>query len=107
MITQVTALVFMLLFAGLIGLQIKFERVPQPALLLCTLSGITEALGSLCTYYALLYGPAAVLSPMWRVSPLVTFGLANFTLKGIEVVTLRDGVAASLIVAGMFALSRA
>jgi uncharacterized membrane protein len=106
MITQVTALAFMLLFARLIGLQIKFERVPQPALLLCTLSGITEGLGSLCTYYALLYGPAAVLSPMWRVSPLVTFALAHFTLKGIEVVTLRDGVAASLIVAGVFVLSR-
>jgi uncharacterized membrane protein len=80
--------------------------VPLRALLLCTLSGITEGLGSLCTFYALIYGPAAILSPMWRISPLVTFALAHFTLKGIEVVSLRDGVAASLIVAGVFVLSR-
>jgi len=106
MITQVTALVFMLLFAKPIGLQIRFERVPLKALLLCTLSGITEGLGSLCTFYALIYGPAAILSPMWRISPLVTFALAHFTLKGIEVVTLRDGAAASLIVAGVFVLSQ-
>ena len=106
MITQVTALIFMLLFARPIGLQIKFERVPLRALLLCTLSGITEGLGSLCTFYALIYGPAAILSPMWRISPLVTFTLAHFTLKGIEVVSLRDGFAASLIVAGVFVLSR-
>ena len=106
MITQVTALIFMLLFAKPIGLQIKFERVPVKALLLCTMSGITEGLGSLCTFYALIYGPAAILSPMWRISPLVTFGLAHFTMKGIEVVTVRDGLAASLIVAGVFVLSR-
>lgn len=106
MITQVTALIFMLLFAKPIGLQIKFERVSPKALLLCTLSGITEGLGSLCTFYALIYGPAAILSPMWRISPLVTFALAHFTLKGIEMVTLRDGAAASLIVAGVFVLSQ-
>jgi len=106
LVTQVTALIFMLLFAKPIGLQIKFERVSRRALLLCALSGITEAMGSLFTFYALIYGPAAVLSPMWRISPLVTFGLAHLTLKGIEVVTLRDGVAAALIVAGVFVLSR-
>ena len=106
MVTQVTALLFMFLFAKPIGLQIKLERVPRKALLLCTVSGITEGLGSLFTFYALIYGPAAILSPIWRISPLVTFALAHFTLKGIEVVTLRDGVAASLIVAGVFVLSR-
>jgi uncharacterized membrane protein len=106
MITQVTALIFMLLFAKPIGLRIKFERVPLKAVLLCATSGLTEGLGSLCTFYALLYGPAAILSPMWRISPLVTYGLAHFTLKGIEVVTLRDGMAAALIVAGVFVLSR-
>lgn len=107
MVTQVTALLFMFLFAKPIGLQIKLERVlPLKALVLCTLSGITEGFGSLCTFYALSYGPAALLSPMWRLSPLVTFALARFTLKGIEVVTLRDGVAAGIIVAGVLVLSR-
>jgi len=106
LITQSTALLFMFLFARPLGLQIEWQRVPAKALILCALSGITEGLGSLFTFYALLHGPAAVLSPIWRISPLVTFALAHFTLKGIEVVTFRDGVAASLIVAGVFVLSR-
>ena len=106
MITQVTALIFMLLFARAIGLKIRWEPVPAKALVLCTLSGITEGLGSLFTFFALLYGPASLLSPIWRISPLVTFALAHFTLRGIEVVTARDGIAAALIVAGVFVLSR-
>jgi uncharacterized membrane protein len=106
MITQVSALFFMLLFARAIGLQIRWEPVPAKALILCTLSGITEGLGSLFTFFALAHGPAALLSPIWRISPLVTFALARFTLKGTEVVTVRDGIAAALIVAGVFVLSR-
>jgi transporter family protein len=107
LITQVAALLFMFLFARPIGLQIKWQRVPAQALGLCTLSGLTEGFGSLFTFYALSHGPAAILSPIWRISPLVTFALARFTLKGIEVVTPRDGLAASLIVAGVFVLSHA
>lgn len=106
MVTQVSALLFMFLFARVIGLQIKLQRVHPKALALSTLSGITEGLGSLCTFYALVYGPAAMLSPIWRISPLVTFALAHFTLRGVEVVTFRDGVAASLIVIGVFVLSQ-
>ena len=106
MITQVTALLFMLLFARAINLQIRWEPVPAKALILCTLSGITEGLGSLLTFFALMHGPAAILSPIWRISPLVTFALARFTLRGIEVVTVRDGIAAALIVAGVFVLSQ-
>lgn len=106
MITQVTALLFMLLFARAIGLQIRWEPIPAKAIILCTLSGITEGLGSLFTFFALVHGPAALLSPIWRISPLVTFALARFTLRGMEVVTLRDGIAAALIVAGVFVLSQ-
>ena len=105
-ITQVSALIFMLLFGRAIGLQLRWEQVPAKALILCTLAGITEGLGSLLTFFALAHGPAALLSPIWRISPLVTFALARFTLKGIEVVTVRDGIAAALIVAGVFVLSR-
>jgi uncharacterized membrane protein len=68
---------------------------------------VAEALGSLATFFALIYGPAALLSPIWRISPLVTFALAHFALRGVEVVTFRDGLAASLIVAGVFVLSQA
>ncbi|MBI2181854.1 MAG: EamA family transporter [Deltaproteobacteria bacterium] len=106
LVTQTTALLCMLAFGRFMGLKVKRERVPLRGLLFFALSGITEAVGSLCTFFALIYGPAALLSPIWRISPLVTFALARFTLKGIEVVTLRDGVAASLIVAGVFVLSR-
>ena len=104
-ITQTTALIFMLSFGRLLAIQPKWERVPAKAVLLFGLSGVTEALGSLFTFFALHYGPAAVLSPIWRISPLVTFALARFTLRGIEVVTLTDGLAACLIVFGVFVLS--
>jgi drug/metabolite transporter, DME family len=107
LVTQVTALIFMLAFARLIALRPSREPVPIMGLCLFSLTGVFEALGSLFTFFALSYGPAALLSPIWRVSPLVTFGLAHFTLRGIEVVTLRDGLAASLIVVGVFVLSRA
>lgn len=106
MITQVTALAFMLLFARAINLQIRWQPVPAKALALCAISGITEGLGSLFTFFALIYGPAALLSPIWRISPLITFALARFTLRGIEIVTFRDGVAAMLIVVGVFVLSQ-
>lgn len=106
LVTQATALAFMLAFGRFMGLKVQRQRVPLKGLMCFALSGLTEAVGSLLTFFALMYGPAAILSPIWRISPLVTFALARFTLKGIEVVTLKDGVAASLIVAGVFILSR-
>lgn len=105
-VTQATALIFMLTIGRFLAIKPKWERVPMPALFLFTLSGATEALGSLFTFFALMYAPAVLVSPIWRISPLVTFALAHFTLKGIEIVTLRDGVAASLIVLGVFVLSQ-
>jgi transporter family protein len=107
LVTQATALLVMLAFARVIALRPRWKRVPVKGLCLFSLSGLVEALGSLFTFIALVYGPAALLSPIWRISPLVTFALAHFTLRGIEVVTLRDGLAATLIVAGVFVLSQA
>ena len=106
LITQTTALVFMFVLGKFMGLKPKWERIPARGLMLLALSGATEAFGSLFTFFALSYGPAALLSPIWRISPLITFALARFTLKGVEVVTFRDGVAAALIVFGVFILSR-
>ncbi|MBI2985470.1 MAG: EamA family transporter [Deltaproteobacteria bacterium] len=106
LITQSTALVVMLTAGRFLQIKPKWERIPARSLILFSLAGITEALGSLFTFFALVYGPAVLVSPIWRVSPLVTFVLARFTLRGIEVVTLRDGVAASFIVGGVFVLSR-
>jgi len=106
LITQTTALLFMIFLGKFMGLNPKWERIPAHGLILLALAGATEALGSLFTFFALGYGPAALLSPIWRISPLITFALARFTLKGVEVVSLRDGVAAALIVLGVFILSR-
>ena len=80
--------------------------MPLRALGLVTFSSVTEALGSLFTFLALIYAPAIWVSPMRRISPLVTFALGHFTLRGIEVVTVRDGLAAALIVGGVFVLSQ-
>lgn len=105
-ITQSTALLVMLTAGRLLKIRPRWERVPMKSLILFILSGVTEALGSLFTFFALVYAPASIVSPIWRMSPLVTFILARFTLRGIEVVTLRDGVAASFIVGGIVVLSR-
>lgn len=106
LITQCTGLIMMLTAGRFLKIRPKWERVPAKSLLYFTLGGIIESLGSLFTYYALIYAPAVLVSPIWRISPLVTFILARFTLRGIEVVTLRDGVAAFFIVGGVFVLSQ-
>ena len=105
-ITQFTGLLMMLTAGRLLKIKPRWERVPIGSLLFFALAGVTEALGSLLTFYALIYAPAVLVSPIWRISPLVTFVLARFTLRGIEVVTLRDGVAATFIVGGVLALTQ-
>lgn len=105
-ISQSTALVVMLTAGRFLKIKPKWERIPTKSLILFSLSGVTEALGSLFTFFALVYAPAVLVAPIWRVSPLVTFVLARFVLRGVEVVTLRDGVAASFIIGGIFVLSQ-
>jgi hypothetical protein len=38
------------------------------------------------------------------ISPIISFFLARVTLKGIEVVTFRDGIAALLVVSGILVM---
>jgi uncharacterized membrane protein len=45
-----------------------------------------------------------VVAPIWSAQPIVSFFLAKATLKGIEEVTLKDGVAAALVVVGVLVL---
>ena len=106
LITQSGALIVILTVGRFLKIRPKWERVPTKSLIYFALAGITEALGSLFTFYALNYAPTVLVSPLWRISPLVTFILAHFTLKGIEVVTLRDGVGAIFTVGGVFVLSQ-
>jgi hypothetical protein len=56
-----------------------------------------QAIGSVLTLKALVYAPASVVAPIWNTQPIVSFFLAKATLKGIEVVTFRDGIAAALV----------
>ncbi|MBI2088054.1 MAG: DMT family transporter [Deltaproteobacteria bacterium] len=104
-IAQITGLAVMLTAGRFLNVKPKWERVPALSFFYFGLAGILEALGSLFTFYALIHAPAILVSPIWRISPLVTFVLARFTLRGIEVVTFRDGVAASFIVCGIFVLT--
>lgn len=106
-ITQSTALIVILTVGRLLNIRPKWERIPTKSLLCFVSSGITDALGSLFTFYSLIYAPAVVVSPIWRISPLIVFLLARFTLRGVEVVTLKDGIAATFIVSGVLVLGRA
>ena len=106
LVTQVSALLIMLTAGQFLGIHPRWERVPRRSFALFVLSGATEAVGSLLTFHALIYAPAVLVSPIWRISPLVTFLLARFTLKGLEIVTLRDAAAAFLIVGGVVVLGQ-
>ena len=48
--------------------------------------------------------PASVVAPVWNTQPIISFFLARITLKGIEVVTFRDGIAAALVVIGVLVM---
>jgi len=105
LINHLTALGFMLTGGRLLQIRPSRERVPRTSLILFSASGLCEAVASLFTYYALQYGPAILVAPIWRISPLITFLLAHFTLQGIESVGRRDAVAAVLIVGGVWVLT--
>lgn len=105
LINHVTSLVFMLTGGRLLQIRPRWERVRLNSLMLFSISGLCEGIASLFTYYALQYGPAVLVAPIWRISPLVTFALAHFTLSGLETVTRRDGLAAACIVGGVWVLA--
>ena len=105
LINHVTSLVFIFTAGPWLGIHARREKLPLQSAVLFGIAGVTEAIASLCTYKALLLAPAVLVAPIWRISPLITFALSHFTLKALETVTLRDGLAAVLIVAGVWVLS--
>ncbi|MCY4438658.1 MAG: EamA family transporter [Deltaproteobacteria bacterium] len=106
LINHVTATVFLFTGGPSLGIHAwRHERVPLKSFVLFAVAGVTEALASICTYKALLLAPAVLVAPIWRISPLITFVLSHFTLRALEAVTPRDGLAALLIVAGVWVLS--
>ncbi len=106
LVNHITATVFLFTAGPSLGIYpFRRERVPATSAVLFAIAGITEAIASLCTYKALLLAPAVLVAPIWRLSPLITFVLSHFTLRALETVTLRDGLAAVLIVGGVWVLS--
>ena len=106
LVNHITATVFLFTAGPSLGIYpFRRERVPLASTVLFAIAGITEAIASLCTYKALLLAPAVLVAPIWRLSPLITFVLSHFTLRALETVTPRDGLAAVLIVGGVWVLS--
>lgn len=107
LVNHTTATVFIFTAGPWLGIRAWHqERVPSRSAVLFGIAGVTEAIASLCTYKALLLAPAVLVAPIWRISPLITFMISHFSLRALESVTLRDGLAAVLIVVGVWILSQ-
>ena len=99
-----TGLLLLLTLGSLLKIELKWQRVPLPSLLCFICAGSLQAIGSVFTLNALIYAPASVVAPIWNTQPIISFFLARATLKGIEVVTFRDGIAALLVVTGILVM---
>jgi len=88
----------------LLKIELKWHKVPAGSVICFVAAGVMQAIGSVLTLKALVYAPASVVAPIWNTQPIVSFFLAKATLKGIEVVTFRDGIAAALVVVGVLVL---
>ena len=99
-----TGLLLLLTFGSLLKIELKWQKVALPSFISFVLAGALQAIGSVFTLNALLYAPASVVAPIWNTQPIISFFLARVTLKGIEVVTLKDGIAAALVVIGILVM---
>lgn len=104
-ITQVTGLMFIGLLGKTVRIRIVWRGVPLAGAVCFAVSGVVHAIGTILTFLAVVHAPAVIVGPIWNIQPLVTFALAHFTLKGIEIVRIQDGVGAALIVGGVFLLA--
>jgi DME family drug/metabolite transporter len=99
-----TGLLLLLTLGSLLKIKLKWQNVPLTSSICFALAGALQAIGSVFTLNALLYAPASVVAPIWNTQPIVSFFLARLALKGIEVVTFRDGIAAALVVMGVLVM---
>ena len=105
LITHVTGLALIMSFGRL--LRINWREgiwLTGDSYFFLLLSGFFQGVGSVFTYLAVAHAPAIIVAPIWNVQPLITFSLARLLLQGDEAVTLKDGLAAVLVVAGVFFL---
>ncbi len=82
-------------------------RISAKGYAVLLLSGVAQGVGSVLTYLAVTHAPAIIVAPVWNVQPLITFSLARLILREDETVTRKDGLAAVLVVAGVFFLFQA
>ena len=104
LVMHATGLLLLLAFGRLLKIELKWKSVALSSLVCFVGAGVLQAIGSIYTLKALLYAPASVVAPIWSTQPIISFFLARVTLKGIEVVTIRDGIAAALVVIGVVVL---
>jgi uncharacterized membrane protein len=104
LVMHATGLMLLLTCGSWLKIERKLEQIPVPSLVCFVSAGFLYAIGSIFTLKALVQAPASVVAPIWSAQPIVSFLLAKTTLRGIEEVSLRDGAAAALVVAGVLVL---
>lgn len=104
LVMHATGLVLLLAFGRLLKIELKQHALPARSLACFVAAGACQGLGSILTLTALAHAPASVVAPIWSAQPVVSFFLSKAMLRGIEVVTLKDGAAAALVVAGVLVL---
>ncbi len=104
LIMHATGLLLLVFFGSLLKIELRWHRLPFASGFCFVCSGVLQAFGSILTLKALAVAPASVVAPIWNMQPIVSFFLARAMLKGIEVVTVKDGLAAALVVAGILVL---
>ena len=104
LVMHATGLILLLTLGSLLKINLKWQKVPAGSSFCFVAAGALQGVGSILTLKALAYAPASVVAPIWNAQPIVSFFLARSLLKGIEVVTIRDGMAAVMVVAGVIVL---
>jgi drug/metabolite transporter (DMT)-like permease len=104
LVMHATGLFLLLSLGRFLKIDLKSHRVPIASSFCFVVAGVLQGVGSILTLTALVHAPASVVAPIWNTQPIVSFFLARWLLKGIEVVTLRDGMAAVMVVLGVIVL---
>jgi transporter family protein len=104
LVMHATGLILLLTLGSLLKIDLKSRKVPITSSFCFVIAGVLQGVGSILTLKALVHAPTSVVAPIWNTQPIVSFFLARWLLKGIEVVTLRDGMAAVMVVLGVIVL---
>ncbi|UQZ89350.1 hypothetical protein C4J81_09130 [Deltaproteobacteria bacterium Smac51] len=103
--TAIRTVVVLLLAWGMVfitGSQKDIIILTRQNMLFLVLSGLATGFSWLCYYKALQYGPVSKVAPIDKLSVVLTIILAAVFLG--ETVTIKTGVGAALLVAGILVL---